>query len=213
MNIATHGHRLQPIGARSLHPSRIESIEDLIAIDARFARLRIEENGCWIWPGWKVDTFGYGGMGWQGARKKRVHRIVASLAYGVPLDGPHFVCHHCDNPPCCNPSHLFIGTARDNNADMVAKGRHKPNKMGRLLECKRGHAMTGDNVAVHERAGRIYRTCRACRSESNRLHTALIREAARRLGLTQQQYLTHYGSRIGAAQRVLAVVCLGSVVA
>ena len=50
------------------------------------------------------------------------HRVAWELAYGQVPNGL-FVCHRCDNPPCVRPEHLFLGTARDNTQDAIAKGR------------------------------------------------------------------------------------------
>lgn len=72
-------------------------------------------DACWPWMGHR-DSEGYGRYGGQ-----RAHRIAARNA-GMDISGK-FVCHRCDNPPCCNPAHLFVGTALDNARDMVSKGR------------------------------------------------------------------------------------------
>lgn len=55
-------------------------------------------------------------------KQEKAHRIAYELAYGVS-PGKLQVIHSCDNPPCCNPNHLSLGTSQDNHDDMVAKGR------------------------------------------------------------------------------------------
>lgn len=78
------------------------------------------QTGCWIWTGWRCSS-GYGEINING-KKLRAHRVMFEQRYG-PIPPGLFICHHCDNPPCCNPDHLFLGTAKDNSADMVRKGR------------------------------------------------------------------------------------------
>lgn len=81
---------------------------------------RTAEDDCWVWRGWRSPT-GYGYLKW-GNKQQRAHRIAWSLTNGPIPDGM-LVCHHCDTPSCCNPKHLFIGSAADNNADKARKGR------------------------------------------------------------------------------------------
>src|SRR5580704_5089112 len=76
---------------------------------------------CWEWAGSRHPRRGYGQVTNDGKTAK-AHRVMWRLTYGAIPDGLH-VLHRCDNPPCINPAHLFLGTNADNVADRVRKGR------------------------------------------------------------------------------------------
>lgn len=77
-------------------------------------------DGCEPWTGCR-SAAGYGIIQREG-RTMRAHRVAWALAYGPIPDGLN-VLHRCDNPPCCNPTHLWLGTHADNMRDRGAKGR------------------------------------------------------------------------------------------
>jgi hypothetical protein len=112
---------------------------------------------CWPWTA-RRDGCGYGTFKVDG-KTVRASRQAWALTHG-DLGAGQRVCHSCDNPPCCNPAHLWAGTQKDNVLDMVAKGRHWTQ---RGTVCRNGHPRTDDNTAWRKgRRGQI-RECRLCK--------------------------------------------------
>ena len=93
------------------------------AVRARFwAKVAVRgPDECWLWTAFVNDS-GYGRFKIQGVWW-RAHRVSLMLAVGRILSRSEFACHHCDNPPCVNPAHLFVGSLQDNTDDAVKKGR------------------------------------------------------------------------------------------
>lgn len=88
---------------------------------------KVDRSGeCWIWTGARVKSsrnpVGYGSFAPTRTNTQLAHRVSYEWACG-PIPFGLWVLHHCDNPPCVRPDHLFLGTAAHNAADMVAKGR------------------------------------------------------------------------------------------
>lgn len=97
------------------------------------------DGGCWVWTG-TLNNKGYGRAG-----RRYAHRIAWEMANG-PIPPGLFVLHTCDNPPCVNPDHLGVGTAKDNSSDASRKGRlnGRPNRP--KGEQNKSHVLTEDQV-------------------------------------------------------------------
>lgn len=138
---------------------------------------RVDKSGsCWTWQGAR-GRGGYGrfslALGTLSAHRLAYTLLVGSIPKGM------CVCHRCDNPPCVNPDHLFVGTYRDNIRDMMQKGRRRTRKARRGTDgtlhcslCRRilsPDQFTRDNSC--QRGYRYY--CKPCQRRRNQHYKAL----------------------------------------
>jgi hypothetical protein len=111
-------------------------------------------SSCWPWTGHRLPcryAAGYGRLGIgdmsKDGRMVLAHRVAWELTRGAIPFGL-YVCHRCDNRPCCNPDHLFLGTARDNAMDASIKGR-----IARITGARHGSKTHPERIARGERHG------------------------------------------------------------
>jgi hypothetical protein len=142
-------------------------------VDKNGPTLRVELGPCWIWKGHTAEN-GYGRFAWRDAdlrvQSRPAHVVAWEQSNGRELPDGMYGCHRCDNPPCCNPDHVFPGTSQENRLDCIAKGRHsRDNSAGTSASaraqksrahCKNGHPFSGHNLYFDRRSGA--RRCRAC---------------------------------------------------
>lgn len=159
-------------------------LEAALVVRARFVdQLAVNDSGCWEWSGYRRKD-GYGETSVDGFRL-RTHRLAWIIFRGA-IPANLWVLHHCDNPPCCNPDHLFLGDVLANVRDMIAKGRDNNlpqreqlwKKLRSKTHCPAGHPYAGDNLAILKRSdGSIGRRCRTCHSARESARTARKRAA------------------------------------
>ena len=97
-----------------------------IPVEERFWRYAKKGSTCWLWTG-ATNDYGYGviGVGRRSQGLVRAHHVSWKIYHGAWPKSAEIILHKCDNPPCVNPDHLFLGTLKDNSMDMMRKGRGK----------------------------------------------------------------------------------------
>jgi len=121
-----------------------------------------ESAGCWEWQGALAGS-GYGLFRGPGQHMIGAHRMAYILIYGSIPEGIN-VLHHCDNKRCVRPEHLFLGTQKDNMADMICKGRQaigdQLNHPIQVGEANHSHKLSEEDVnQIRHLYRRGYRQC------------------------------------------------------
>ena len=139
-------------------------------------------NGCWEWTA-SADKDGYGYLRINN-KKPKAHRLAYETWIGpIPEDKPQ-VLHHCDNPPCINPEHLYAGTNKDNVKDRIKRNRSS-RYWSTITHCKYGHEFNEINTRYENGE----RACRPCGRRRSALYKTKAVARQRRIdALLQQGY-------------------------
>lgn len=106
-----------------------------------------EEDECWSWKGAKLKRGGYGHLTIKN-KTIRAHRLAYKYKKGIIPDGVD-VLHHCDNPPCCNPQHLYLGGDAENTKDKWKRNRSNWQIQPRLKGAQHpGATLTDEQICL-----------------------------------------------------------------
>jgi hypothetical protein len=149
---------------------------------------------CWNWRD-SVNRWGYGKV-IDGGVRLTSSRAAWTVTFG-PIPDSKWVLHTCDNPRCCNPKHLYLGTVLENNRDMIARGRrpYSPGK-AHLTECPNGHAYSRDNTRIVTKDGKPGRQCIACAKAHATANWEKRKALAQYLGVSTHAVRHHSIARV-----------------
>jgi hypothetical protein len=150
------------------------------------------KNACWEWT--QSNRNGYGAC-WEFGVQLIAHRVAYSLANG-PIPKGMCVCHSCDNPACCNPRHLWLGTQAENLADGRRKGRIRPPKVSRERQAR------GDRHGSHTHPERLPRGSSHKNSKLTERQVVAIRAAYAKGGVSFKKL----GERFGVAAGTVHII-------
>jgi len=138
-----------------------------------WSRTEPAATGCWEWQGARIG--GYGTLRWKG-HKWFAHRLAWTLAR-CPIPPGLFVCHHCDNPSCVRPNHLFLGTPKDNQVDAQRKGRLVRKLTIEAAERREKIRITREFWQERDRGLMVRKRCGNCGERGHNRATCREREA------------------------------------
>lgn len=139
------------------------------------------KDECWKFLGSLAHRFGYGYLRYNG-KHEGAHRAAWMSWNSSPVPEGMWVLHSCDNPACCNPHHLRVGTAKDNLADAVSRKRLW---MQQVTHCPQGHEYTEENT-FYSHVNK--RGCRECRKAAHAKRYANPEYAAAKRKQAREKY-------------------------
>jgi hypothetical protein len=144
-----------------VNPEHLQTgqIKEHQTFEQAFWKFAQKSKGCWKWNG-EIDKDGYGRMKLPHSKGKRLAHRASWQVHNGEIPKGLCVLHKCDNPPCVNPDHLFLGTNRDNSDDMVRKNRQaRGSKSGRailtesdVLKIRKMYKSNGHNIVAISKA-------------------------------------------------------------